>query len=258
MSAPCAKCGAHNVDDAAFCNRCGSPLEAPKQGIRGRILWLGERDRNKAVAKWATLVAVAAVMIIVLVAIQLLIQPVRAATETRSSNATATAQAVVAQGAATATAQAVTRSNMTATASAPTPTPVPPTATPAPAATPAPVPQPGGGTVPASDPRSTVTRYYTALAAQDFQTAWGLLSSRQQSTQSFSAWANGHSQTRSATVSGARVVDQSASTATVSFTLVSVDDQNGRYVTKTFQGTWQLVLVNGRWLLDAPSIRQVA
>lgn len=109
----------------------------------------------------------------------------------------------------------------------------------------------------ASDPRSTVTQFYDAINAKDFQTAWGLLSPRFQSTQNYSSWTSGYGQTRSAHVTDARVVDQSPGKATVSFTLMSVDDQNGKTVPKTFQGTWQLVQMDGKWRLDTPSITQV-
>jgi hypothetical protein len=110
---------------------------------------------------------------------------------------------------------------------------------------------------PASDPRSTVTQFYDAIGAHDLQTAWGLLSPRFQSTQNYNTWTNGYAQTRSAHVTDARVVDQSPGKATVSFTLMSVDDQNGKSVPKTFQGTWQLVQMDGKWRLDVPNITQV-
>ena len=64
-------------------------------------------------------------------------------------------------------------------------------------------------------------------------------------------------QTRSARVTDARIVDQTTGKATVSFTLMSVDDQNGKAVPKAFQGTWQLIQMDGKWRLDTPSVTQV-
>ena len=55
------------------------------------------------------------------------------------------------------------------------------------------------------------------------------------------------------------VVTQSANTATVAFTLVSLDHgAAAETVRKMFQGTWDVVLTDGVWSLDKPHIRQVS
>jgi hypothetical protein len=111
----------------------------------------------------------------------------------------------------------------------------------------------------AAGPQAAVTRFYSALGAHDLQTAWNLLSARARGDQNYATWSKGYASTRSAKLSDVRVVNQASDRATVSFTLESVDAQDGGgTIPKTFQGSWQLVQSNGAWLLDSPSIRQVS
>src|SRR5262249_11466654 len=105
----------------------------------------------------------------------------------------------------------------------------------------------GGQPAAAAGPQIAGTRFYSALETHDLQTAWNLLSSRARATQDFAAWSKGYTTTRSAKLSDVHVVNDAADRATVSFTLQSVDAQGSGSITKTFQGSWQVVQSNGAW-----------
>ena len=144
----------------------------------------------------------------------------------------------------------------------PTPTPVPtatstptrtPTRPPSPTATRTPTPLP----IPGLGAEAAVRKFYSAIAARDFASAWALLSPRFQAKQSYNSWVDGYKTTRSVQLRSLTVKDQSSTTATVAVTVDAVDDLGGRLVPSTFQGVWELVLTNGAWRLDVGKIEQV-
>ena len=94
----------------------------------------------------------------------------------------------------------------------------------------------------------------------EFEAAWNRFSSWYRSSlhENFAGWADGFRTTQSVEVVTVSVVTQSADTAIVAFTLVSLDrDEGSATVKKTFQGTWDMVLTDGVWSLEKPHIRQV-
>jgi S1-C subfamily serine protease len=111
--------------------------------------------------------------------------------------------------------------------------------------------------VPADDPAQAVRQFYTTISAGDLDGAWLLLSPRFRGTQTQGAWASGYRTTRSAQVANLQVSSRTSTTATVSFTLVTVDDSADGPVTQRFSGSWSLVRAQGRWLLDQADIDRV-
>jgi hypothetical protein len=67
----------------------------------------------------------------------------------------------------------------------------------------------------------------------------------------------GFDATRSVEFRSINVASRSATEASVAFTVVSSDATASGTVSKTFQGTWLVKLVDGAWKLDVPNIRQV-
>jgi hypothetical protein len=174
---------------------------------------------------------------------------------------------VVSTDSATVYAQVTDPNVLTLSAAAPTPqptlaptavppTPVPPTAVPT---VPPAAPTPTLALVQAApSPADAVRTFYTLLNQGDYARAWDFLGPRFKSGNSYAGWVKGYATTQSVTVASASTVDQSGPTATVNLTIVSVDRQAaGQLLTQTFQGTWNLVLIDGAWKLDVPSIRRV-
>jgi hypothetical protein len=108
----------------------------------------------------------------------------------------------------------------------------------------------------AASPADAVRRFYAAISARELRTAWDLLSPRYRGGTGYDAWAAGYANTRSVQTPSVSVASQAGAAATVAVTIVSVDAQGVGTVTKRFEGTWALVLTDGAWKLDRPSIRQ--
>ena len=118
----------------------------------------------------------------------------------------------------------------------------------APAPPPAPAPRPSAA-------EDTVRRFYTALGARDFQTAWSLLTPRYKTGVAYDTWVGGYRTTQSVKVVSASAVSQTGSAATVQVTITSTDV--GQTLPQTFSGTWQLTNAGGSWLLDVANMRKV-
>jgi hypothetical protein len=110
---------------------------------------------------------------------------------------------------------------------------------------------------PQGSPESTVRNYYAAIGAGDFPVAWALLSSQQRAALEYGTWVDGHRNTRAVETPSVTTVGRSGDTAIVDVTIVATDVEGTDVVTKTFQGTWGLVVVEGGWKLDAPRIALV-
>ena len=138
--------------------------------------------------------------------------------------------------------------------------PAPPTMTMAALVPPPAAPTTRPSTAPAlatSGPVDAVRQFYSAINAKNFPAAWALTGSRFRSSVEYQGWVNGFATTRSVQVQSVTVTAQTATTATVAVAFQSVDAAaGGGTVTKTFQGTWQLVVDGGSWKLDQASIRQ--
>jgi tRNA A-37 threonylcarbamoyl transferase component Bud32 len=104
----------------------------------------------------------------------------------------------------------------------------------------------------------TVRKYYALLAARNFAAARDMHSAQLQRALDYSRWVSGFDTTRSVTLPSVSLTSQSANSATVALTVASVDvDAAGRTIHRTFQGSWDLVLIGGAWKLDAPSLKLV-
>jgi len=108
------------------------------------------------------------------------------------------------------------------------------------------------------DPADVVRTFYNSLSLGDYSDAWDMLGPRFKNSNDFDSWVKGYATTQSVTVRSAATVFQKDTTSSVNMTIVSVDRQaGGQTLTQTFQGTWNLVLINGAWKLDVASVKRV-
>jgi hypothetical protein len=151
-----------------------------------------------------------------------------------------------------------TPAQTSAPATPPAATPAPATAAPTsvPAATPAPVPPPPATPEPTAvvvalaQPDDTVVAFYRDVAAGSFDAAYALWSDRMKSTYPRQENLDGRfASTADITFEELYVASQGARTATVQANFVETYDSGS---SRRFIGYWELVLVDGRWLLDAP------
>jgi HJR/Mrr/RecB family endonuclease len=150
--------------------------------------------------------------------------------------------------------------------SAPAQTPAP-TAVPPPAARATSVESPRNAQASASpapsatandvSPTQTVRDFYAALNGRNFQAAWNLLSPEYQQTLDFNAWVSGYRTTQSVQLSSVSISAQDTRHATANVAIMATDITDTGAKTTEYQGTWELVLTDGPWELDKPTIRQV-
>jgi hypothetical protein len=107
-----------------------------------------------------------------------------------------------------------------------------------------------------SGPADAVRLHYAHINSRNFAAAWDLLSPRFQAGMSYENWVRGFHTTRAVQTPSVSVVAQSGSSATVAVTIVSLDAAGSSTISKTFQGTWNLVQSGGTWKLDTANIRQ--
>lgn len=123
------------------------------------------------------------------------------------------------------------------------PAPVPPAVTPAPAPTTAPVA--------VATPQDSVGAFYANVEAGNFDAAYSLWSSRMKATYPRQANLDDRfAETADITFSALYVARQTATTATVQANFTETYDSGS---SRSFVGYWDLVRVDGRWLLDAPT-----
>ena len=132
-------------------------------------------------------------------------------------------------------------------------TPQPPTpapATPQPIVTPAPTPAPTAVIVAVAGPEDAVSAFYGDVAAGEFDAAYALWSDRMQATYPRTANLDERfHETAEIRFESLYVAERSATTAVVQANFTEIYDGGG---SRDFIGYWELVLVDGRWLLDAP------
>lgn len=125
-----------------------------------------------------------------------------------------------------------------------------PTATAPPAATPAPTPAPSAIIVAVAQPDDAVAAFYRHAAAGDFDAAYSLWSARMKATYPREDNLDGRfDETASIDFEALHVASQSGGSATVQANFVETYDSGS---SRRFVGYWELILVDGRWLLDAP------
>jgi hypothetical protein len=134
----------------------------------------------------------------------------------------------------------------------PTPTPLPPTPTPE-LAPPPPTPAPEAPQVAAPDgtlAAETVERWYRLVSSQQFEAAYALWSERMKSDfprqgNLDNRWAS----TAGVTIHSLQVVEWSESRASVAIDFTETSRSGSE---RRFRGSWELVWVDGQWLLDQP------
>jgi serine/threonine-protein kinase len=160
---------------------------------------------------------------------------------------------------ATAVVTAVPSQRVTATPTIP-PSPTPalvtprPTPVPTPRPTPAPTPRPTGGQAPsANTPAGAVIAFYDAVAHHRWATAIALWSPRMQAQYPPQQWLiDRFRRTTRIDITSLRTlsVDPSAGTARVAVSLTEY--RTVEPSPRWFSGSWDLVRMDGRWLLDQP------
>lgn len=138
---------------------------------------------------------------------------------------------------------------------APTPEPVvaappPPPPTPVPTAPPSPAPAPTAVIVAVAQPEDSVAAFYGNVAAGNFDAAYALWSDRMKATYPRQENLDDRfDDTASITFEQLRLVDLTDQTATVQANFIETYDSGS---SREFIGYWQLIQVDGRWLLDEP------
>jgi cytoskeletal protein RodZ len=129
------------------------------------------------------------------------------------------------------------------------PTPQPPAPTPAPVAV---VPEPGQPVAAAAtaDPAQAVATWYDLVAAGRFDEAYAMWSPRMQASFDRQGNLDGRwDNTASVTINSVYVTNQSGGSAAVQIDFTETYDAGSA---RRFVGWWELVLVDGHWLLDWP------
>jgi hypothetical protein len=138
---------------------------------------------------------------------------------------------------------------------APTPT-APPTAPPTPrpvaARTPAPTPGPAPA-LPARDPAETVARFYYLVETHDFDAAAALWTARMRRQYPPRGYIDGRfSRTTRIDLRRNEIVAMNARAGTAVVAVNLIEYRTVEPSPRRFIGRWDLVLVNGRWLMDRP------
>jgi hypothetical protein len=133
----------------------------------------------------------------------------------------------------------------------PTPS-VRPTAAPTAAPTPRPTPRPTIAPT-AGTPSGSVIDFYDAVAAHDWDRAIERWSDRMQRNYPPDEWLIGRfSRTTRIDISRLRTTALSTAAGTATVALTLIEYRSVEPSPRTFTGAWELVRVNGRWLLDEP------
>lgn len=110
--------------------------------------------------------------------------------------------------------------------------------------------------VPVLNPVETATYFYALLATRQYSEAYALLSPRFQSGRSFTTFRDGYSTTEAIYLEFVRTTSTGTSSASVEISVLASDIINGQRVVRRFGGTWTLIKIDNRWLLDIGQIRQ--
>jgi hypothetical protein len=101
-----------------------------------------------------------------------------------------------------------------------------------------------------AQPEDSVAAFYGNVAAGNFDAAYALWSDRMKATYPRQENLDDRfDETASITFHQLRLVDRTDGTATVQANFTETYDSGG---SREFIGYWELVQVNGRWLLDEP------
>lgn len=114
---------------------------------------------------------------------------------------------------------------------------------------PVPIPNP----ITDTDLINPVKQFYSNISSKQYDVAWSLLSKNFQNyAQNYDNFISGYKTTLNTVIKDIRVQDLSDPKVYVQ--LESSDNLNGQVQTKTFEGTWKLVMENGQWKLDIADI----
>ncbi len=105
-------------------------------------------------------------------------------------------------------------------------------------------------------PADAVRQFYVLVDARNYAAAWAMLSPKYQATTDYTTWVSGYQTTRSVRSTAVELVAQAGSSATVAVSVLAIDAEGARLVTRKYEGTWAVVLLDGMWRLDLGKIRQ--
>lgn len=108
---------------------------------------------------------------------------------------------------------------------------------------------------PDKNPTDTVLAYYNYLKVRNFQEAYKLLSSHFIGPVSYDDWRNGFTFSLDTTVLSAKANRRNHNRVLVS--LGSTDLINGRFVVRTFEGSWVVQKINGHFKLWESNIKEI-
>jgi hypothetical protein len=133
------------------------------------------------------------------------------------------------------------------------PTPAPtPTPRPAPARTAAPTAKPAPA-LPARDPAETVARFYYLVETHDFDAAAALWTRRMRRQYPPKGYIDGRfSRTTRIDLRRNEIISLNARAGTAVVAVNLIEYRTVEPSPRRFIGRWDLVLVNGRWLMDRP------
>jgi len=141
---------------------------------------------------------------------------------------------------------------------------LPPVATPMPTVRPTPVatarptpkpsPRPAANGAPSRDPAETVVRFYDAVEAHDYDAAAALWSPRMRREYPPSRYINGRfDATTRIDVNRVRI-EQMSVARREAVVAIDITEYRTSGSARHWFGTWDLVLVDGRWLMDDPHL----
>lgn len=102
---------------------------------------------------------------------------------------------------------------------------------------------------------TTVETFYTYIANQQFDLAYGLLSETFKNEVDYAQFAKGYTTTVKTTLVEAKRTDQMKNIVQVK--IIASDTVKSASLTRQFIGDWQLAKEKGVWKLDVANIRQV-
>ena len=135
----------------------------------------------------------------------------------------------------------------------PTPRPTPkPTPRPTPKPTPRPVTPTAAG--PARDPAETVARFYRLVAIHDYDAAAALWSPRMRRQYPPSRYIDGRFDATTRIDMNRLRIERMSVARREAVVFIDITEYRSSGAARHWVGTWDLVLVNGAWLMDEPHL----
>jgi hypothetical protein len=107
-------------------------------------------------------------------------------------------------------------------------------------------------------PRDAIVRYYHAVDAKRFKTAWSCLrNATRQAFGGYEHWRSGYRRTRYTRLRSATVTDQAAGLGHVQFTIDSCRAAGGEAIRERISGTWFAENGPAGWRIGEPRARVI-